>query len=142
MDNGLTFWLLGALFVLVGWVQYSVIRRAWRKRRSIFGRGPMLRYAICAVLLAAGVYSFVTCYGAFRDGRIYVAFYHRFASHGLGYTIDRADNPSGFFREFFFDSFFGLMTSCLGMAELMIGVRQKKHVSKRPSAEKTQNAGQ
>jgi hypothetical protein len=58
---GYTFSLLGAVFVLFGWVVYSVIRRAARKRRSILGGRPTFRYGMCGIMVVVAASFFFNC---------------------------------------------------------------------------------
>jgi hypothetical protein len=54
-----TFVMLACLFVLFGWVQYSVVRRAWRKRLAVFGGGAILRYGGSAILFGFACFCFI-----------------------------------------------------------------------------------
>jgi hypothetical protein len=125
--------MLAAVFSLFGWVLFSIVRRAWRKRRSIFGRSALFRYTICAVLIVVACYSVVDCLDSIKDGKILVAFSGRWTS-GVSFTIRRVENPAGFWEAVCVYSYISLAFFYLSVAEISIGIRQSKRVPGKTSA--------
>ena len=129
-----TFSMIGAVFILFAWVVYSVVGRAWRKRRSIFGTGPIFRCVICGALIAAAGFDFVTCVEAIGSGRIYVVLGGGFHTSSHGFTVYQAGNPNGFWEAVCVHCYLGLVLIYLFVAEIIIAIKQNKHVKPRPPA--------
>ena len=124
--------MLSPLAIYWVWAQYDVVRRAWRKRKSILGGRALFRYGICAVLLAAVCSIIVKCSEAIKDGEILVAVPNRF-SRSVAITVHRADNPSGFWEAICVYGFIGVMFLHLALAEIMIGIRERRHATRKSS---------
>ena len=120
-----TFLMLGALFVLFGWVVVSVVRRAYRKRRSIFGDRPVLRYFICSALLLAACFELYHCTRAISSGHILVALGGGFHTSSHAHTIYRANNPSGFWAAICSYYYLSIVFLYVFFGEVLVFVRQK-----------------
>ena len=129
-----TFSMLAAVFALFAWVVYSVVKRACRKRRSIFGASPALRFVICAALIATACFEIFQCMEAVGSGKIYVVLGGGFHTTSHGFTVYQASNPSGFWEAICSYCYLSLIFIYLFVAEIIIAVRQRKHVKLRPSA--------
>jgi len=125
--------MLAAVFALFALVIYSVVKRAYRKRRFIFGASPVLRYTICAALIAAACFDIFKCVEAIGSGKIYVVLGGRLHTTSHGFTVYQASNPGGFWEAICIYSYLDLIFICLFVAEIIIAIRQKKHVRPRPS---------
>lgn len=128
-----TFLVLGALFVLVGWVVFLVVRRAYRKRRSIFGVKPVLRCISCGALFAAACFQFYMCAAAISSGQILVVFGGRYA-HGSGSAVYQASNPGGFWEAICANCYLGLVLLYVFVGEVAIFIKQSRNVKPKSSA--------
>jgi hypothetical protein len=125
-DTAYIFSMLGALFLLFWWVVYSVTSRAYRRKLSIFGRGPIFRCAIWGLLIIGACFQFYYCWEAVGSGKIYESLGGGFHTSYRGYTFYRATSPNGFWAWVCAEYYFGIMLLYVFIAEMIVIVRSKK----------------
>jgi hypothetical protein len=126
--TGFTFVMLACLFVLFGWVQYSVVRRAWRKRRAVFRGGAILRYGGSAILFGFACFCFICGLNAIKDGSIFVVLHGRLSNSSVAFTIHRADNPNSFWEAVCVYIYMALTFYFLSFAEIITSIRESSRV--------------
>ncbi len=116
-----------ALAALLGWAVYSIVRRSLRKRQPIFDGRPLLRYAVCAVLIAVGSFLFLDAVNAIRDGTISFSISGRFTTGSARFIFQRAAQPVQFWETFCAFCYMAVIMYCLAITELIIMRKQSCH---------------
>jgi len=123
-----TYSLLATVMILFGYATFSVVRTAARGKRSLLGGSPIFRFVVCGVLILAAGYLLFDNVNAVRKGEIYVVLSGRGTSHNIGYTIHRADNPSGFWEAICIYTYIALVFLCLSAAEIVWTLKRSRKV--------------